>query len=142
MIVISAQLQCLADAIPLQRENLVSAKENFLEAAKLAKRYNQTWHSIHWATSRAGVKRTVREELNHIAFDCYSYFLLGIEGLNSYADLMDAEKSPVPNWWESILSQVEDVYQHFHKNHKKEINQRQMQCVPLMIYLQLGKEKR
>lgn len=67
-------------------------------AVSCAKEYEKTWHSIIWIQSNSRTKTRVREQLNHLAFDCYTHFLKAVDYLNQYADLMDEQGNQPLKW--------------------------------------------
>jgi hypothetical protein len=75
--------------IPSNHSLLEAAKIELRVAVNCAKEYEKAWHSIIWIQSNARTKRRVREQLNHLAFNCYTHFLKPVDYLNQYADLMD-----------------------------------------------------
>jgi hypothetical protein len=122
-------LHCASDFIPAVHPLLACAKFHLLTASRLGKEYEKTWHSIIWIKSRAATKRRVSEQLNHLAFDCYSHFLDATEYLNEYAQLMNEIRVSEPWWWPTLWAKLEGIDEMFHREHDNEIYWRQLQLV-------------
>lgn len=122
-------LHCASDSIPAVHPLLACAKFHLLTASRLSKQHEKTWHSIIWIESKASVKRRVSEQLNHLAFDCYSHFLEATEYLNKYAELMNQIGIPKPWWWTPLYSELVTIDETFHKEHEREIYWRQLSLV-------------
>jgi hypothetical protein len=115
-----------AEFIPAQHPLLIEAKKKLYKSSALGEEYYKTWHSIIWIASRSSTKRRVKERLNNIAFDAYSYFIEATECLDKYAVLMNKQKIPQAYWWVELGSRLESINESFYEEHSHEINSRQL----------------
>lgn len=123
---------CLASAckeIPPSHEYLVSAKKHLSIAVECADNYTKTWHSIYWNGSRESTKRRVREQLNNLAFDYFTHFMIASKYLDQYAFEMDEQGQPLKKWWGEVNLSLSLAYGAILKEHDHQIYHRQLRLL-------------
>ncbi len=120
---------CLSSAlnhIPSNHSLLEAARFELGIAVSYTKEYEKNWHSIIWIQSNARTKTRVREQLNHLAFDCYTHFLKAVDYLNQYADLMDEQGNQPLKWWFEVNCSLYLAYTSINRENKRKISTRQL----------------
>jgi hypothetical protein len=112
--------------IPDTHYLLKAAKKHLAIAINNAKQYESTWHSIIWINSNTQTKRRVLEELNHLAFDCYTHFLIAVDYLNEYALLMNEQGKTTAKWWSEVSINLSLAHTSIHRENEREISARQL----------------
>ncbi len=110
---------CMASALKRlpdsDRSSMIRAKQHLSAAVALSETYHKTWNSIHWNSSRAALKRRIRKELHHLAFETYTELTIARECLNDYVAEVGCDALP-PNWrrdvWVSIYLAITGLEKH------------------------------
>lgn len=105
--------------------SLAKAKEHLSAAIILGKQYQTTWHSIHWNSSTAAVKKRISEKLHELAFNTYSELKLADGYLKEYVKEVGTNGLP-PGWWDNIGVSVYLAISQMEKENAKEIYARQL----------------
>ncbi|WP_193200702.1 hypothetical protein [Nostoc sp. MG11] len=119
-------LMVALDHIPSNHFLLEVARDEITIAVKCAREYELTWHSIIWIRSNTRTKRRIREQLNHLAFDCYTHLLEVVDYLNQYADLMNEQSYRPAKWWDEVSCSLYLAYISINRENKREISARQL----------------
>lgn len=99
--------------------DLAQARFHLESAYELADRYYKTWHSIIWINSKVGRKKSVRHELNSIAYDIYTELIMSAVYINKYTISHD-----IPD---SVIESLNLAYRSIHQHHGEELNSRQLE---------------
>lgn len=111
----------LSDLPTHNHPDLIEARFHLESAIELADKYCKHWNSIVWIKSKVGRKKTVKFELNAIAYDTYSELILAAINVNKY--MVHSEVSA------SVIDSLNRAYHSIHKEHGKEVNARQLALI-------------
>ncbi|WP_373527370.1 hypothetical protein [Nostoc sp.] len=95
-------------------------------AIQLSEKYHKTWWSIWWNSSNVRTKNRIKEECNHLAFDCYTAMMQCAIAINTHAITQSALNIKPPKLWAAIIKELSLAFEWIEKDNYSEINQRQL----------------
>jgi type III secretory pathway component EscV len=101
--------------------DIIQAKFHLESAIHLAEKYGKTWNSIIWIRSKVSRKKSVKHELNAIAYDVHTELIMAAISINKY--MVDCE---IPG---SVIDSLNEAYRSLYKEHEKEVDARQLSLV-------------
>ncbi len=120
---------CMASALKRlpdsDHSSMIRAKQHLSAAVALSETYHKTWNSIYWNTSRAALKRRIREKLHHLAFETYTELTIACECLNEYIAEVGSDALP-PNWHRDVWVSIYLAITGMEENNATQIWQRQL----------------
>jgi hypothetical protein len=113
------------DRLEIDHPLIAEGKKYLSLALKKAQAYHTLKNSIFWKTARPSVKRQVKQELNILAFDCCTNFLVGCDRINAYVEEM-SDIAPPPIWWNDAIVDFTLAYDALTREHESEVASKQL----------------
>jgi hypothetical protein len=104
---------------------IVNASKALKTAIEIAEKYHSLQWSIIWIESKTAKKRSLKAELNILAYNCYSYFSDACNLINQQATNESMHSVP-PLWWNEMVIELTLVDSSFQREHSHEIYKKQL----------------
>jgi hypothetical protein len=128
MLTILYTMQCAHSKLKLHQDSeyVIAAVEALEPAIDKAEKYYQLKWSIVWFESKTAKKRSVKAELNILAYDSYTYYAKASRFLKKQRDINKEQGIIPPTWWIDAMVSINLAHYAFQEEHINEIGTKQL----------------
>jgi hypothetical protein len=105
---------------------IVGAVQALEKAVDRAEKYHKLKWSIVWFESKTAKKRSVKAELNILAYDSYTYYVEASCFLRKQTDINKEQAITPPTWWIDAMVSINLAHYAWREEHINEIGTKQL----------------